>query len=576
MWHFYIRNGELDDAKTILEKLYRVNPEDVNTVKGLLLVARNKNDQAGALKYSAELLKIDKSPDNQIIQIETYLEAGLADEARVKLESFREKYPDDPRAMFLQAWQTARQGKLEEALKISNKNLEVDKNNPRAWLLRGQINLALNNYNQAVDDLQKSKTLRDDPDVRIDLARVYMRTGRVEQAITELKVATNEQGSPVARNMLEQAYYADGKTDRLAKFYQETIEKFPNDVYWHNHAGEFNLTNKNFDKAYQLFDTAYQNSLKINSELPNTQAFDGKMRALLQSKKYDQLLTESTKFLDGPLASVAYARMADAKAAVGEKDAAIQYFRRALEKAGTNEDMIIEILREMNSIVGFDETIKWCQEKLQTQPNSIAVNFALFNIYNNNQQYNKATEYIDNCIKISADNDKDATVYRANKASALYSAFRKTNDKAYLEKAIEEYESILRKQPNNITVLNNLAYTLVDNNVDIQKALDYAEKAYKAVPNNPSVLDTYGYVLLKNGKAKEAVEFIQRSLQLYEEGKINAPAEVYEHIAMAKEELGQDSDAVEAYKSALKFIGEDGSKEIKARISAAIERLSKK
>ena len=575
LWRFYVRNGKIDDAKKILDKLYEANPQDTNTVKGLIFVSRNKNDQAGILKYSADLLKVDKSLDNQIIQIESCLETGLSDEAKAKLESLREKYPDEPRLIFLQTWLTARQGKLAEALKLANRNLELDKNNARTWRLRGQINLGLNNYNDAINDLQKSKSLTDNADVRIDLARVYTRTGKDEQAVVELKLAVDEQGSDTARNMLEELYYKIGNTDRLLKFYKETIEKFPDGVYWYNHAGEFSLNTKNFDEAYKFFDIAFKNSLKINSEAPDIGAFDGKMRALLDGKKYDQLLAEATKYLDGSLAPIAYERMAEAKAHTGEKDSAVQYFRRALEKAGTNENLIVEILRLMNYVVGVDETVKWCNEKLQSQPDSLPVNLALFNLYNMNQQYNKSLEYIDVCIRVATDEHIKLTC-QMNKAAILQEIFNKTADKTYIEKAIKEYESILQKQPTNTTVLNNLAYVLADNNLDIGKALEYAKKAYDAVPNNTDVLDTYGYVLLKNDKIKEADEFMQRALQQFEQNKMNAPTAVYEHIALVKEKLGQDAEALEAYKRAMEFAGKDVSKNVKDRISAAIERLSSK
>ena len=574
LWRFYFRSGKTEDAQQILEKLYETNPQDVNTIRGLLLISRNKNDQAGTLKYSAELLKVNKSLDSQIIQIESYLEAGLADEAKVKLESLREKYPDEPRAIFLQAWLIARQGKLGEALNLANRDLELDKDNPRAWQLRGQINLAMNNFNQAIDDLQKSKTIQDNAEVRIDLARVYIRTGKEEQAIAELKVAVDKQGSVVGRNMLEEAYLITGKQDRLEKFYAETIEKFPNDVYWYNRAAEFAMSRGGFDKAFTLFDTALQNSLKINSESPDTQAFDGRLKALLGAKKYDQLLAEATKYLEGPVATVAYARMAMAKAEMGDKNTAVQFFRRSLEKAGSNENLLIETLQLMSHTVGFDETIKWCNEKLQEQPDSLAINLALFNLHKMARNYNKAIEYLDNCTRIAADNQELKLQFQQNKADMLYKSFSITGDKTFLNRAIEEYESIVQKQPNNVQILNNLAYMLADTDTNLEKALDYAERAYKAVPNNPNILDTYGYVLLKNGKVKEADEFLQRALQQFEQNKINAPIEVYEHIGGAKEKLGQGAEALRAYKQAMEFAGKDVSQEVKNRISQAIDRLS--
>ena len=94
------------------------------------------------------------------------------------------------------------------------------------------------------------------------------------------------------------------------------------------------------------------------------------------------------------------------------------------------------------------------------------------------------------------------------------------------------------------------------------------------MPGNANVLDTYGYVLLKNGDAKKADEILQRALQQFERDKINVPFEVYEHIGMTKEKLGQDAEALTAYKRALELTSEGVSQVVKDRISASVKRLS--
>ena len=574
LWRFYIRAGKLDEAQRLLTQIYESNPKDVNIVRGLILVSKNKGDHANVLKYTDDLLKIDNSVENQIIGVEAYLEEGRVDDAQARLDSLTERYPDDPRAVLLRSLCLARQGKLEDSLKLANKYLETDKNNSRVWQLRGQVNLALSNLNQAIDDLQKSKAIQDNSEVRIDLARAYIRSGKEEEAIAELKTAADEQGSLVARNMLEEAYMITGKQDRLEKFYTEMIEKTPDNVYWYNRAGELALFRKDFDKAFMFFDTAFKNSFKVNSESPDAQAFEGRLRVFLEAKKYDQLFADATKYLEGPLAAVAYARMADAKAQMGDKDTASQYFRRALEKTVENEAYLINILRYMTQVVGIDETMKWCNERLQSQPDSLAVNFALYNLYKIAGENIKAIEYLDNCIRIAAGDEK--IDYQVNKASYLFELYSKTADKTYQKQVIEEYESILKKKPTNISVLNNLAYMLAETDTDVGKALEYIEKAYNAKSNSPEVLDTYGYVLMKSGKAQLADEFLQRALQQYEQNQINAPIEVYEHVGKIKEKLGQDAEALKAYELAMELAGENAPQEVKNRISAEIEKVSSK
>ena len=43
---------------------------------------------------------------------------------------------------------------------------------------------------------------------------------------------------------------------------------------------------------------------------------------MLQKKQYDELITYASQYVDSDLAYVAFTRMADAKAALGDKDAA--------------------------------------------------------------------------------------------------------------------------------------------------------------------------------------------------------------------------------------------------------------
>lgn len=575
LWRFYYRTGKYDESKRLLTELYKTEPQDPNLLRGLTMVSRAKGDSAEARKYAAELLRVEDSVDNRILEVELYLDAGLVDDAQKRLDSLSEQYPNESRIMFLKTWFVAKQGKLEEALKIANKNIEVDKNNPRVWRLRGQINSSLNNLNQAIDDFQKSKTLQDNADVRIDLAKVFMRNHREEEAIAELKTAADAQNSENARTLLEQAYITADKQDNLAKFYSETIKKFPSSVYWYNQAGELALFQKDYDKAYMYFDSAYQNSIKIDSNSPDEQAFEGRLRALLDSKKYDQLLSEAGKYIDKPTAAIAYARMADAKFKMGDKDTAVQYFRKAFEKAGTKEQRIINILRYMSMIVGADETMKWCDEKLKSQPDSLALNIAMFNLYKIAGDYDKSIHYIDQCIRIAADNNDLKESYRANKVVLLLDKYTNAKDNTAKEEVIKECESMLKEQPKDTIVLNDLAYILAESDKDSGKALEYVERAYNLMPNSPEILDTYGFVLYKNGKTDKADEFLQRAVQQCEQNKIHATIDIYEHVGWVKEKLGQRADALAAYKRAVEAGGDKIPKDVNDRLKEEIARVSK-
>jgi len=469
-------------------------------------------------------------------------------------------------------------------LELTNRNLETDQDNAAAWRLRGEINLWMANFDRAIIDLKTSKSLLDNPDTRIALAKAYLRAGREEDAITELETMIDSPQAPMeSRLWLEQVYLKLRRLDALKKLYAETLGKFPDSVLWHNKAAEFAMSVKDYSGAEKLFGIVWQKGKKDSRG--DAIAFDGYLRALLlgagtknakdwKPKKLDKLFEEAGKYIDSDFAHLAYWRMAEAKIKLGDKEAAIHYCRKIIDKAETNEVWVPTILRKMYSIMGKEVMQQFCKEKLQADPDSLSVNLTMFHLTIISGEYNKAIGYVDKCLQIMGPDSPHRLDYIVKKAEVLTLAYVKTADNNYLSRAIATYESLLAEMPNNTDVLNNLAYMLVESNQKLGEAIEYAKRAHEIMPNNAGFLDTYAYVLYKNGKFTEAAEFLQASLQQYERSEISAPADVYEHLGMIKEGLGTKAEALAAYEQALETGADELPKTTEQRIRKAIERLS--
>jgi tetratricopeptide (TPR) repeat protein len=572
LWYYYFQGGKFEDAKKVLEQLYQTNQQDSNAVKGLLLVAEKTDDKEAIKKYSEELLSLEDTLENHLFQIQAFLEVGLIKEAEYKLQSFKERFPDEPRSLLLEAWLAMKQGQLKRALELTNRNLETNQDNAAAWRLRGQINLLMASYDQAIIDLKRSKSLLANPLTQFILARAYQRAGRGEDAITELEGLVDDPQAPgQARTLLEQMYWQLRKKEALKSFYDETLKKFPDSVDWYNRAGSFAMAVGEVDRAEQLYKQAWQKSKDKGTG--DSMALEGYLWALIVGGKMDKFFEEAGKYVDGDFASVTFVKMAEAKLKLGDKETAIQYLRKAVDKAGTDEDLVSNILERMYTMLGAEEVLTYCKERLKTNPDSLATNMAMYNLKVMNGEYNNAVDYVDKCLQIIGPNSPDRVAYIVKKAEVFTLAYSKTSDNNYLKKAITEYESLLDKMPNNPDILNNLAYMLAEENVRLAEALEYAKRAYEARPNAAGVLDTYSYLLYKNGRLSEAAEFLQSALQQYEQDRISAPSEVYEHLGTIKEGLGSVDEALAAYKQALE-VGAEGLSEVtRERIKAAIERL---
>lgn len=598
LWRHYFRLGQFDEAKKLLEQLYKQQPKDTDTVKGLLLVAGKINDKEAVKKYSDELIVLENNVDNHLEQILTFLGVGLVKEAEYKLQSFKEKYPDESAVLLLEGWLGMKQGQLEKALERTNQFLQDNQDHAAAWRLRGEINLLLANYDQAIKDLNKSKSLMDVSPTRIALAKAYLQIERGDDAIIELKNAISEQDAPLeARMLLEYIYISLDRREALRSFYDETLEKFPTDVRWCNRAGTFAMNAGEFDRAERLYKKAYLLKAKAYqgkdaqsrmNDMQYAAALDGYLQALVSGagtpnaangvwnpNKLDSVFKEGEKYVDTDFAPIAFFRMAEAKLKLGDKKSAVEYCRKAVDKAQTNERLASEILLRMFLLLGDEEVSNYCRQKLQTEPDSLAANFTMFNLAKVKADYKNAITYIDKCIQLAGQDNASQVSYILRKAQLLTSAYERTSDNSYLEKAIADYQSLLDKMPNNTEVLNNLAYMLTENKERLSEAYEYAKRAIEQQPNNPSFLDTYAYVLHKSGKNAEAVEFLTASLQQYEQGEVVAPPEVYEHLGMVREELGDKAQALVAYKRALE-VGEGKlPMVIKERVESAIERLSR-
>ena len=117
-----------------------------------------------------------------------------------------------------------------------------------------------------------------------------------------------------------------------------------------------------------------------------------------------------------------------------------------------------------------------------------------------------------------------------------------------LKGAVVAYKDILKKQPDHLGTLNNLAWALGE--LKDPSAVGYAEQAYKIAPTNAGVLDTYGWLLISNGKDTRGVELLTQAVT-------NAPTdiEMRVHLAKALVKTGDKVGAKRELEAAVKLGG---------------------
>ena len=94
------------------------------------------------------------------------------------------------------------------------------------------------------------------------------------------------------------------------------------------------------------------------------------------------------------------------------------------------------------------------------------------------------------------------------------------------EKMVQAYTALLRFDPHNLMLLNNLAWHMCLVGIDLNKAEEFSRSTIMAAPSNPTYLDTYAWIMYHKGDYETAFFYIQRAL---ENATPEAKAEITEH-----------------------------------------------
>ncbi|MHC5142495.1 MAG: tetratricopeptide repeat protein, partial [Planctomycetota bacterium] len=273
-----------------------------------------------------------------------------------------------------------------------------------------------------------------------------------------------------------------------------------------------------------------------------------------------------------PLATSAYAYMAQIQFQQGQKDKAIENFSKALEKSESTDTALDGIMRVMLKTVGEDTMKAWISKELAGNEKSLKAHILASSLAQRKGSYNEAIEHVDQCTEMLCQEDPEWIVHSLRKVNLLIMAYLKTGDKMYFDRATKQLTEMIQVQPKNGSLLNNLAYLLADNDQQLEMALEYARKAHQSDPGNANYLDTYAYAQCKNGQFEQAEQSLVRAVQIYEVSEEVIPWDLYEHLGMAKEGLGKTAEAKEMYQKALDASSGLPGKD-KQRLQAAIERL---
>jgi tetratricopeptide (TPR) repeat protein len=154
--------------------------------------------------------------------------------------------------------------------------------------------------------------------------------------------------------------------------------------------------------------------------------------------------------------------------------------------------------------------------------------------------YPVAIEELRKAEILAGDNKSDLMQILTMKADVYYRM------KDYT-KAFEIFEQALVNNSEDLTVLNNYAYYLAEQDLNLRYAEEMSERVVEKERTNTTYLDTYAWVLYKRGKLNEAAKIMERIISSDEK----PDAEWFEHYGFILKRQKKYEEAVKMWRIAL-------------------------
>ena len=523
-----LKQNDLKGAQNTIQPLNELDP---GTAQALANMYLRSNKPALALDVLEKLAQSGKGSDATTLEIaRLQTQMGQSDQALKDLTAAVDQKPGDAVLADLLVNALVARGRFADALAVADKLGADPAQRVASLVLRGQVFLVQNKTDDALASY--TKALQVNPKSELALygrATVLERLQRFDDASKDIRAILDvNPRSVVAYMKLAEIAARQGQNGQIRDVLEQGIKQVPQDPAPRIALARY-LISQN-DRPGAL--SALNDLLKIQPN--NTQGLAllgtiqlsigrkaeaiGTFRRLALLTPRDpgsQILLARALFVSGDrtganaamksavdLATAsADVRQAQINLLLAEKDAdgaiaAAQAYKSG--HPGTLADLLVgDTLARAGRRA---EANALYQKSFSATPNSVV----LMRIAENSiatGDAKSASEALSSWIG----NHPDDNMVRVAYASLL---MQQGNN----EDAVRQFREVLKRDPNNVPSLNNLAWLVRDQ--DPTDAIAMATKAAYLSPNSPPVLDTLGWLKLKQGKAADSLPLLKQAHDL--------------------------------------------------------------
>ena len=503
---------------------------------------------------------------------------GNSGDALKALEQCIKINPQNDAAYYQMAQIVIANGDLKHGKQYAARALSIDQEN--IWYLTMLAGLYYQdkNLDSAIIYYEKAvKYFPEKENLQLTLGNLYSEDKKFEKANSifdsfDKKYGVNEKSTLSSiKNLM-----AEGKYDDALVRTFSLLKEYPDEVLFNGLLADIYQSKGDSEKALEV----YNQLLQRNPDNPQIQL--SLCDLLLAEKKYDDLfLLLNTIILNSKVEREAkislLARLIEIPDLSKESGDKLIIAMMVLE-ANYKDDNIVPLLRpelmiKQNKLV--DASLR-LEEIIKETPDNYYAWEKLLIVYLKLKDYPKLFTVGEECAtkfnrsfpakilyangaietgkySIALDELKKAEILAADNKEFIVQVLTMRADvyyrmKDYL-KAFETFETALKTNKEDLTVINNYAYYLAEQNTNLKEAEEMARKVIEKEKGNTTFLDTYGWVLYKRGKLNEAARIMESIIT-----KGETPDAVwYEHYGYILKKQKKCPKAVENWNIALKL-----------------------
>jgi tetratricopeptide (TPR) repeat protein len=491
-------------------------------------IAFSDGDYPTAAAHFERALRFDpESYEIRMSLAETYFRMRDLDRAMSIAESTQPR--DDKVLDFLgQCYRYA--GRDREAIDIYERLIASDSLNPSSYWYLARLLMKQEDFDRGVAYLERAARLRGDSQTFNEVAELYARSGRYEDALTAFKESIALDSSAENRGALigmAEALGVLGRSDEARISYREAIQLEPGDLMARKRLINHFLYTEQLDSAV----AAIQELLEIKPDDPERLRLGMIWYGTSDTVRAESLFTAVEQAEGGYLPTFYLGRIAEDRR---DFKTAKSCYRRVIAESDTIPDGWLHlgsVLFEQDSVEAAVDVLTHAAGKVS---NPKALWYFLGATFARRQSYDSALVWLDRAYAL----DSNDTRVQFAVASALERSGRFTE-------SARMFSDLLRKEPDNAPALNYLGYMYADSGVHLEESLKMIERALSFEPDNGAYLDSYGWALYRLGRLEEAEAQIRKAL-----GVVQSDATIHEHLGDILRARGRLDEAREHWQRA--------------------------